>query len=140
MAERVAPGGSPAALCPLADPGGVATAADYLAQHRLHEALEILLESYLQEIMQTVDAIELSMDDVTATEKLVTFRLDAARNRLLKVEVAATAVGTVRRRPRPRDDRSRCSRPVVIVRRLAGVALAVERGPVDAAEGAVAQA
>jgi len=55
---------------------------------------KILLESYLQEIAQTIDALELSMEDVAATEKLVTFRLDAARNRLLKVEVAATAVGT----------------------------------------------
>ncbi|KAL1504197.1 hypothetical protein AB1Y20_010606 [Prymnesium parvum] len=59
-----------------------------------HETLEILLECYLQELAQTIDALELSMEDVTATEKLASFRLDAARNRLLKVEVAATAVGT----------------------------------------------
>ena len=59
-----------------------------------HESLEILLETYLQEMEQTIDALELSVDDVVATEKLVSFRLDAARNRLLKVEVAATAIGT----------------------------------------------
>ena len=59
-----------------------------------HEEAEMLLESYLQEIGATVSELEVLTYNIDGTEKFVSFRLDSARNRLLKVDVIATASAT----------------------------------------------
>ena len=55
----------------------------------------MLLESYLQEVGATVAELEVLTYGIEGTEKFVSFRLDSARNRLLKVDVIATATATV---------------------------------------------
>uniref|UniRef100_A0A6U7CDN6 Magnesium transporter n=1 Tax=Haptolina brevifila TaxID=156173 RepID=A0A6U7CDN6_9EUKA len=59
-----------------------------------HEEVEMMLESYLQEVGATVAELDVLKYDIEATEKFVSFRLDSARNRLLKVDVIATASAT----------------------------------------------
>ena len=59
-----------------------------------HEEVEMLLESYLQEVGATVAELEVLTYGIEGTEKFVSFRLDSARNRLLKVDVIATASAT----------------------------------------------
>lgn len=54
----------------------------------------MLLESYLQEVGATVAELEVLTYGIESTEKFVSFRLDSARNRLLKVDVLATASAT----------------------------------------------
>lgn len=54
----------------------------------------MLLESYLQEVGATVAELEVLTYGIEGTEKFVSFRLDSARNRLLKVDVIATASAT----------------------------------------------
>ena len=61
---------------------------------REHEEVELLLESYLQEVGATVAELEVLTYGIEGTEKFVSFRLDSARNRLLKVDVIATASAT----------------------------------------------
>ena len=56
--------------------------------------VEMLLESYLQEVGATVAELEVLTYGIEGTEKFVSFRLDSARNRLLKVDVIATASAT----------------------------------------------
>ena len=53
------------------------------AHHTHREAVSITQP--LQEIAHTVDELETAILDVVQTEKQITFRLDSARNRLLKV-------------------------------------------------------
>ena len=59
-----------------------------------HEEVELLLESYLQEVGATVAELEVVTYAIEGTEKFVSFRLDSARNRLLKFDVIATASAT----------------------------------------------
>ena len=59
-----------------------------------HEEVELLLESYLQEVGATVAELEVLTYGIDGTEKFVSFRLDSARNRLLKFDVIATASAT----------------------------------------------
>ena len=59
-----------------------------------HEEVELLLESYLQEVGATVAELEVLTYGIEGTEKFVSFRLDSARNRLLKFDVIATASAT----------------------------------------------
>ena len=54
--------------------------------------MELLLESYLQEVGATVAELEVLTYGIEGTEKFVSFRLDSARNRLLKIDVIATAI------------------------------------------------
>lgn len=54
-----------------------------------HEEVEMLLESYAQEVGSTLGALEALAYSIESTEKFVSFRLDSARNRLLKVDVLA---------------------------------------------------
>ena len=61
---------------------------------REHEEVEMILESYLQEVGATVAELEVLTYGIEGTEKFVSFRLDSARNRLLKVDVIATATAT----------------------------------------------
>lgn len=61
---------------------------------REHEEVELLLESYLQEVGATVSELDVLTYAIEGTEKFVSFRLDSARNRLLKVDVIATASAT----------------------------------------------
>jgi len=49
-----------------------------------HEEVEMLLESYAQEVGSTLGALEAIAYSIESTEKFVSFRLDSARNRLLK--------------------------------------------------------
>eukprot|EP00966_Prymnesium_polylepis_P336541 7391624-Prymnesium_polylepis.1 len=55
-----------------------------------HEEVEAMLESYVQEVGSTITATEALAYSIESSEKFVAFRLDSARNRLLKVEVLAT--------------------------------------------------
>ena len=61
---------------------------------REHEEVELLLESYLQEVGATVSELDVLTYAIEGTEKFVSFRLDSARNRLLKFDVIATASAT----------------------------------------------
>mmetsp|Transcript_32584 Transcript_32584/g.75998 ORF Transcript_32584/g.75998 Transcript_32584/m.75998 type:complete len:141 (-) Transcript_32584:43-465(-) len=60
-----------------------------------HEEAECLLESYLQEIGSVLGAVEVLEYNIESTEKFVSFRLDSARNRLLKVDVLATTTAAI---------------------------------------------
>jgi len=60
-----------------------------------HEEVETMLESYVQDVGSTLGAMEELNFAIESTEKFVSFRLDSARNRLLKVEVIATVGGGV---------------------------------------------
>ena len=53
-----------------------------------HEEVELLLESYLQDIRGLGARAERLRFEITSTEKLVTLELDAVRNRLLQVDLA----------------------------------------------------
>ena len=54
-----------------------------------HDEVEILLESYMQEINASLSELENLSHKIEDTEKFVSLRLDSARNRLLKVDVFA---------------------------------------------------
>ena len=59
-----------------------------------HEEAEVILESYLQEVGATVAELEVLTYGIEGTEKFVSFRLDSARNRLLKFDAIMTASAT----------------------------------------------
>ena len=54
-----------------------------------------MLESYVQEVGSTLVAMEALSYAIESTESFVSFRLDSARNSLLKIEVLATVGGCV---------------------------------------------
>merc|ERR1711871_1717854 len=54
------------------------------------EQMEILLESYLQDIVSDANTLEILANDIENTEQLVLLRLDTARNRLLTVTTIFT--------------------------------------------------
>ena len=59
-----------------------------------HEEVELLLENYAQEIGASISLLELLSYKIESDEKFVSYRLDSARNRLLKVDVIATVAAT----------------------------------------------
>jgi hypothetical protein len=60
-----------------------------------HEEVEMLLESYAQEVGSTLGALDAMTYSIESTEKFVSFRLDSARNRLLKVDVFAGILAAI---------------------------------------------
>eukprot|EP00962_Isochrysis_galbana_P055107 scaffold26794_cov129-Isochrysis_galbana.AAC.2 len=60
-----------------------------------HEEVEMLLESYAQEVGSTLGALDAVTYSIESTEKFVSFRLDSARNRLLKVDVLAGILAAI---------------------------------------------
>lgn len=60
-----------------------------------HEEVEMLLESYAQEVGSTLGALDAITYSIETTEKFVSFRLDSARNRLLKVDVLAGILAAI---------------------------------------------
>ena len=54
------------------------------------EQMEILLESYFQDIVSDANTLEILANDIENTEQLVLLRLDTARNRLLTVTTVFT--------------------------------------------------
>lgn len=73
---------------------GAGSTGGYDVSTQEHEEVELLLESYLQEVGATVAELEVLTYGIEGTEKFVSFRLDSARNRLLKFDVIATASAT----------------------------------------------
>jgi hypothetical protein len=59
-----------------------------------HEEVELLLENYAQELGAAIALLELLSYSIESDEKFFSYRLDAARNRLLKVDVMATIGAT----------------------------------------------
>jgi hypothetical protein len=60
-----------------------------------HEEVEMLLESYAQEVGSTLGALDAITYSIESTEKFVSFRLDSARNRLLKVDVLGSILAAI---------------------------------------------
>ena len=65
-----------------------------------HDEVEVLFESYLQEVVSSLSALEALRFSIDNTEKFVSFRLDSARNRLLKIVSRATALPPAAALPR----------------------------------------
>lgn len=65
------------------------------AQAREHEEAEMLLESYLLEVEGDTSALAMVSYEIDSTEKFVAFRLDSARNRLLKVDIISTTAASI---------------------------------------------
>ena len=59
-----------------------------------HEEVEVILESYLQEVGATVAELEVLTYAIEGTEKFVSFRLDSAQNRLKARRGVLTASAT----------------------------------------------
>uniref|UniRef100_A0A7S4F3N7 Magnesium transporter n=1 Tax=Chrysotila carterae TaxID=13221 RepID=A0A7S4F3N7_CHRCT len=72
-----------------------AEAAQLSLKHAEHEEAEMLFESYLQDVASSISSLEVVEHQIESTEKFVSFRLDSARNRLLKVDLLTTTVGAI---------------------------------------------